>query len=142
MSPEEQILKAVQELQKLSDIFLVSVKKNQRLLLDLNDKQMEAGEFNTGEKITPKYTRIYALKKGFTTPNLKVKGDFYRSKTVEVKADSINYGATVDYAVHLENKYGKDKMYGTNERNTNEIVVPKWLEPVNKKLEDVTKKYI
>ena len=82
-------------------------------IVDLNRKQMLRGKRSDEQKIVPKYSKRYAKRKGFTTPNLKLEGDFQDDMDLIVNE---NQGEVVitsfDYKnPFLVNRY-TDKIFG------------------------------
>lgn len=83
------------------------VDENEDLIAGLVTSQMDRGEDATG-KITPEYSPGYAAFKGFTTPNLRLEGDFHRSVFAEALADGIEIDATDPKTERLVGKYGEN----------------------------------
>lgn len=138
MLPEELIYKASSELaKKLKPTFIKSIKESSGEMLDLSDEQLDKSILNTGQSITPKYTPNYAKKKGFNSPDLKVTGDYRKSKYVDVTDKGLFFSATDYKTPFLESRYGKD-INGLTKENTNKIV-PKWLAPVDKVINETNK---
>lgn len=91
-------------------------------ILDLNRDQLEKGKTSKGKKIKPKYKKRYAEKKnklnpmpGLGTPDLKLSGGFYKSRTLKNKSGIFIFGATVAYKKYIEPKY--DDIYGLDPKN-------------------------
>ena len=93
------------------NIFIAqSIESNDDDIVQLNRDQMLAGKYKTGKKIKPKYSSRYAQRKGFSTPNLKLKGDFQRDMflTVDENNDSIIITSDDEKTPHLVNRYTTD----------------------------------
>lgn len=82
--------------------------KSKEELADLNVEQMNEGLLSTGKKITPKYSKAYAKFKGFSTPNLKLEGDFQSGVYVERKGNRLLYDSKDEKSNKLEEKYTSD----------------------------------
>lgn len=87
-------------------------------LIEINKDQLLHGMDKNGEKITPKYKRNkYARVKnemnplaGIGTPDLKVKGDYYKGLTAKLEGGTIVETSTDFKAEFLEPKY--DDIHG------------------------------
>lgn len=78
-------------------------------LLNLNREQLKEEHKTAKDQfITPKYSRNYAIKKGFTTPDLYVTGLMFNEMSIETKGQQFTINSGVDYAPGLVEKYGSD----------------------------------
>ena len=117
------------------------VAQEQKRIIELNtEKQLFLGLGNKGQKLKPNYSRVrYARAKnqlnplaGLGTPDLKVKGDFYKEFFLTAKNRQVEFDSSVKYAKHLEKRYAD--IYGLMPANAkilnDEILFPKlakWL---------------
>lgn len=78
-------------------------------LLNLNREQLEEEHKTAKDKfISPKYSKNYAKKKGFTIPDLYYSGDMFKAMTIEAKGERFEINSGVDYAPSLIDKYSSD----------------------------------
>ena len=114
-----------------------AVISNENALVELNISQMLNSTRADGKPILPLYSTAYAKKKGFTKPNLKVKGDFQDEMRLTTFGKQYSVTSSVDYAKHLEKLY-TPKIFGIapanrpaarelNDRSLAELYL-KWLE--------------
>lgn len=93
----------------LQKVFMMQViEENKAVLANLVTAQMDRGETGTGADIRPEYTPQYAAFKGFSTPDLKLEGDFHRSVFARAESDGIEIGATDFKTERLIAKYGEN----------------------------------
>lgn len=88
-----------------------SIQATKGELLDQNRAQMEAGQTKEQKPITPLYApSTIARKKRKGQPydrvTLKDKGDLYGKMDAQVDNEQVLIGSGVEYAKHLEKKYG------------------------------------
>jgi len=101
-----------------------AVQDNKKPIVDLNIEQMHSSKLSTGQPISPPYSDAYAKKKGFSKPNLKLKGNFQgkmRLKTNKsiYSIDSSDFKSNFLSSPRTEkNKagYGKD-IFGLMKKN-------------------------
>jgi len=91
----------------------INIKKATGKMIDANEDQLDKGILTSGSPIKPDYTPNYATKKGFKTPNLKVKGDWRKSIYVN---NDLTFGASDYKTPFLVGKYS-DKILGNTEKN-------------------------
>jgi len=78
-------------------------------LLDLNREQLKEEHKTAKDQfIIPKYSKNYAKRKGFTTPDLYVTGLMFKEMTIESKGQQFTINSGVDYAPGLIEKYSSD----------------------------------
>jgi len=78
-------------------------------LLNLNREQLKEEHKTAKDKfIVPKYSKNYAKKKGFQTPDLYVTGDMFNAMTIEAKGQQFTINSSVDYAPKLIDQYSGD----------------------------------
>ena len=94
----------------------VAINHNSKRLIDMNVSQMLAGQRSDGKPIRPEYTEKYAKKKGFSTPNLRVKGLFHNDMSMVSEDGETEFSSGVDYAKYLVKRY-TDKIYGISPKN-------------------------
>lgn len=100
------MLKRVKSVQ-MDQIIQQSVDQTKDSIPELNKHQLEVGLLATSNPIVPKYSPSYAKKKGFTTPNLYVSGDFYRGLYTTVNGNTFTTNSSDIKAFPLETKYSK-----------------------------------
>lgn len=128
----------MQKIQTVKDVYMRSVKKHTGTMLNLNDEQLDKGILNTGSNITPSYSSSYARRKGRQTPDLKVSGDWRRSKFIDVKPDGLNWGATDFKTDFLIPKY-TENVFGLTKPSSSKVFNGNILPPVNKVIRDASK---
>lgn len=78
-------------------------------LLNLNREQLKEEHKTAKDQfIVPKYSKNYAKKKGFSTPDLYVTGDMFKAMSIEAKGQQFTINSSVDYAPKLEEWYSSD----------------------------------
>ncbi len=89
----------IAELRKRSNAFVsnlpihlaMSIEQVEQKLVDLNRDQLLKSRLSTGAAIKPKYSPAYAIKKGFTSPNLFVSGDFQGEMFLSFNENALTY---------------------------------------------------
>ena len=86
---------------------LVNIVDGNQDLLNLNREQLK-DEHKTSKDvpISPKYSYLYAKKKGFNTPDLFVSGDMFKSMTIEATEKDYTIMGETDYTTKLIEQYG------------------------------------
>lgn len=111
---------AVHELRIRSNKFVSEIQAHieaivddNQYLIDLNQEQLKQEHATTDDKpITPPYSRSYAAKKGFKTPDLYYSGDMFGSMTIEATKDnSYHIKGNTDYTPKLIGQY-TEKIFG------------------------------
>lgn len=126
-------------LRSLDDQALRIVAEIQDKITDLNKDQLMQGLDGTGQKLTPKYSRVrYARAKnsvnplpGYGTPDLKLTGKFYSNFFVTAKKGVFEVDSSDEKRDKLALKYGKDIFLLTKENEDKinfEEIYPKLLE--------------
>jgi len=90
-------------------------------LADLNVERMNKGLLNNGKKIEPKYSDDYKAFKGFSTPNLKLEGDFQSGVFVDVQSTDIKIGSTDYKEDKLVEKYSEN-IFGVTTKGFEETI--------------------
>jgi hypothetical protein len=96
----------------------IAIADNEKLIVDLNRKQMLGSRLSSGKPIKPPYSKPYAKKKGFNKPNLKVKGNFQNEMFLVTNENKKTYAIGSENFVtpFLENLYGGD-IFGVEKKN-------------------------
>lgn len=93
----------------------LAVMDNEGQMLDLNRRQMLSGRMSDGKPIRPLYSKAYAKRKGFTTPDLYLKGDFQGDMALAVTGDQYEI-TSVDFKTpFLVARYG-DGIFGIEDK--------------------------
>lgn len=137
MRAEEKIIKAMQKIQTVKDVYMRSVKKQTGNMLKLNEKQLDEGILNTGQLISPQYKDSYAKRKKRTIPDLKLTGDYRNSLFIDIKNDGLKFGASDFKDSFLSKRYTED-IKGLTKENSSEAFL-KVLILVDKVINDATK---
>lgn len=140
MELEKLYRNSIEVSKNLKTLIAIAGEENKEELADLNVTQMEQGLASTGKNITPKYSPKYARFKGFTTPNLKVTGDYHSSIDVERKGDRLLFfskDAGSDKVNFLDEHYDNNQ-YGIapqNEQIAADEIEPSLFKKVQKGLQ-------
>jgi hypothetical protein len=86
----------------------VIINDNSDLIAGLVEGQLNDQQTGNNEPISPEYSSFYAAFKGFSTPNLKLEGDFHRSIFAVAQGEGVGIGATDEKTDLLINRYGQD----------------------------------
>jgi hypothetical protein len=109
------------------------VTANEQGVLDINRNQLRFGFDSDGNYITPEYyyaryarykQDVRGTKAPWRTPDLLDTGAFYKSLRFDkdFKVYSVGvYGDDGEYSKKLEDKYGKDSIYGFDDKNLSGI---------------------
>ena len=127
--PFQGLLNNVRSLREnLPEIFTDAVLSQANEITRLNRENLSRGELSTGERITPSYSEEYAIRKGFTTPDLFIDGTFYSSIFV---TNTNNFGevfVTSDLVIdgfaladHLQNQYSEN-IFSINDAQQEQII--------------------
>lgn len=122
----EDKIKALQLFQDTAEERVITISRSfEAEIIDMNTGQLEDGETNQGQGITPGYrplTVSIKRQKGQPTNQvtLKDEGDFHRSFFVNYGRLYFALGANDEKAEKLERKYGKD-IYGLTNDNQDEL---------------------
>jgi hypothetical protein len=128
---------ALEVQQTLKTKAAIAGEKNKEELADLNVSQMDKGLLSTGSKIVPDYSPGYAAFKGFSTPNLKLEGDFHSGVFVERKGDRLLFDSKDSKTGKLEDKYTSD-IFGiapNNEQEWADEIEPDYFTDIENTLE-------
>lgn len=87
-----------------------AVQDNAEKISQLNVDQMLRGITGDGSPIRPKYSPSYAKFKGFTTPNLRLTGEFHKETITLVKGGNYEIVSLDPKEPWLVNRYG-DKIH-------------------------------
>jgi hypothetical protein len=140
MDALKSILKMATEISSnLKRVNEVNVKKSTGEMLELNKGQMDQGLLNTSAPIKPIYTVDYAKKKGFWTPNLKLKGHFRRGMYIDVMDDSLKWWSTDHKTEKLTDWYTVD-IFGLTKNNAVKWANNFVYKPTNKWLNGIISK--
>jgi len=91
------------------DSYVEGIIDDNQDLLNLNREQLkEEHKTAKDQAIIPKYSKAYAKKKGFSTPDLYVTGDMFKAMSIEAKGQQFTINSSVDYAPKLEDQYSSD----------------------------------
>jgi len=91
------------------DIYVNGIIDDNQELLNLNREQLKEEHKTAKDQfIIPKYSKAYAKKKGFSTPDLYVSGDMFKAMSIEAKGQQFTINSSVDYAPKLEDQYSSD----------------------------------
>lgn len=106
-----QVLKTI-TVEEQEEVLLSALKRSERVLIELNQSQLLAGEYSTGEDIRPEYSPITVkIKEAKGQPSdrvtLKDKGDFYQSFFVTTDRFPVMFLATDEKTRSLIQKYGE-----------------------------------
>jgi len=114
--------------QRLKEIIIEAILQEEQLVLELNKTQLDLGKDSLGNDIAPEYADSYAQKKGFKTPDLEVSGAFKAAFELEVFKESADIFSTDFKSPFLEEKYGREKIYGLN--NSSKVVLIRAILPI------------
>jgi hypothetical protein len=91
------------------DSYVEGIIDDNQELLNLNREQLKE-EHKTAKDafIVPKYSPGYAKQKGFSTPDLFVTGDMFKSMSIESKGSQFKISSSVDYTEKLVDQYSGD----------------------------------
>lgn len=112
----------------LASLFGDALQSRENVITGLNRVNLSRGQLSTGEPVRPDYSPGYASYKGFTTPDLKDTGGFYRSlyvaidkqsQAVQVRSDEMRDG--INLAEHLATKYSED-IYGLQKTQGDQVL--------------------
>lgn len=91
----------------MDKIITDSIEQTKDAAVQFNKDDLSVGLLSTSNAIVPQYSASYAKKKGFTTPDLYVTGDFYGGISVEVQNDSLLFNSSDEKSWQLEARYTK-----------------------------------
>ena len=116
----------IADLRKRSNAFVsnlpihlaTSIEQVEQKLVDLNREQMLKSRLSTGAAIRPKYSPAYAIKKGFTKPNLFVTGEFQSEMFLSFNENNLTYFiASFDFKTPFLRKFYGDNIFGIETDN-------------------------
>lgn len=81
-------------------------------LVQLNRDQMLKSIDSKGKKILPKYSKSYAAKKGFSSPNLKVTGAFQGAMVMQTRGNQFDISSEDEKKDKLVYGEGRHPGYG------------------------------
>jgi len=120
------MIREVEILSKLNidNLLQVVVRKNIPGMVELNRKQMRAGERADNQQIAPEYSVKYLFFKHskntykalFGTPDLFLTGSFQKKMFAEIKGQSLYFDSNDEKTNDLGEKY-TDKIFGLNDKN-------------------------
>lgn len=115
-------------------IYAETINENEFVLSDGIADQMNKGITGFGTPITPDYSFGYAAFKGFSTPNLRLEGDFHKSIFVKADLEGVTIDATDEKKDTLLAKYGEEVLIPTQQSidEFNQLLVPE-MQAKNKK---------
>ena len=97
----------------------LAVMSNADSLVGLNIKQMLSSKLANDGAITPKYSKAYAKRKGFSDPNLRLKGDFQNDMDISVTKNKYSI-TSLDYKTPFLTKRYTEKIFGIAPSNQSE----------------------
>ncbi len=116
----------IAELRKRSNTFVanlgvhvaMAVEEVSDKIVDFNRDQMLKSRRADGRPIMPKYSPKYAIRKGFTNPNLFLTGEFQSEMFLSVNENNLTYFiATFDFKMPFLTKRYTDMIFGIEQRN-------------------------
>lgn len=84
------------------------INENEDLIAGLIEGQLNARQDGDNNPISPRYSPSYAAFKGFSTPDLKLTGDFHRSIYAQATQQGAAIGATDEKTDALVARYGAE----------------------------------
>ena len=97
----------------------LAVMSNADDLVGLNIRQMLNSKLANDGAIMPKYSPAYAKRKGFSDPNLYLKGDFQADMDISVTKDKYNI-TSLDFKTPFLTKRYTEKIFGIAPSNQKE----------------------
>lgn len=121
MDAVDQMLKAALKISpQIVKVNEIALKQSTGKMIDLNHNQLDRGQLNTGQSITPSYAASTRRKKGRSIPDLFDKGDFRNKFFIDVKRDSLNFDSSDFKTDKLTDKYSKD-IFGLTDSNAEQL---------------------